>query len=96
MGLCEAGPLVQVIHILRTEKIARAELCFQLSQGDVRRIRLGLSARQAPRRIELPHPPGIALPGLRRTHILDPVTGPQAVFGAKGRQSAFSADARSG
>ena len=54
-----AGPLVQVVHILRAEKEAVAELPFQLSQSHVRRIRLGLCARRPPRRVELPDPPGI-------------------------------------
>jgi len=86
-----SGPLVQIVHILRTEKKRSLSLTFQLGQRRVARIRLGLGTRRPARGIELPHPPGIALPGLRRTYILDPVTGPQAVFGAKGRQSPLSA-----
>jgi len=33
-------------------------------------------ARRAPRRVELPHPPGIALPSLRRAYIFDAIAGP--------------------
>ena len=91
-----AGPLVQIVHILCAEKEARAELCLQLGERNVRGIRLGKSARRAPLRVELPDAPGIALPGFGRADILDAIAGPKAVGGAKGRQAALRADARAG
>src|SRR5271157_1611006 len=91
-----AGPLVQVIHILRAEKKAVAELLLQLRKRKMRRIRLGLSARLPPSSVELPNLPRTALPGLRRAHILNPISRPQPVRGAKGGQPALRADARPG
>ena len=67
---------MQVVHILRAKKEAIAQAMFQLCKCNMRRIWLGLRARFPSRRVELPHPPGIALPSLRRAYIFDAIAGP--------------------
>jgi hypothetical protein len=88
------GALVQVIHILRAEKEAAAELRFELRHRDVRGIRQGDLPCFATIGVELPDDLRIALPSLGRTDFLDIVPGPEAVRGAESGQSTFRTDTR--
>ena len=87
---------MQIVHILRAEKKAIAELRLKLRQRNVRRIRLRLRALLAPLRVELPHQRRIQLQRLGRAHILNAMPRPQSVRGAKRRQPALRADPRAG
>ncbi len=94
--LLRAGALVQVVDILRAEKVAAGELRFKLGERDVRGIGLGLGAVGAALGIELPHQRWIALERLGRADLFDAMSRPEPVGRAKGGQAAFGADACAG
>ncbi len=91
-----AGALMQVVDVLRAEEKAVADFRLEIRQSAVRGIRFGFLSGGAAGRVKLPHGGGVALPGIGRAHVLDAAAGPQAVFSAKGRQTALGADARPG
>ena len=70
---------MQVVDILRAEKIAAGELRLKLGESDVRGIRIRFAALRATRGVERPDSRWIATPGVGRAHILDAKTSPQAV-----------------
>jgi len=74
-----SGALVQIVDVLRTEKVATGKLRFELGERDVRRIRIGFAALRAARGVESPDSGGIATPSIGRAHVLDAESGPQAV-----------------
>ena len=70
------GAFVQVIDILRAEKIVAGELGFELSESDVRRIGRGFFAVGAALGIKIPDQRGIASQSFRRADFLHVVSGP--------------------
>jgi len=81
---------------LGAEGEAVSETGFEVSQGEVGGIGLGLLTGQTARGVELPDEGGIAVPGLGSADVLDAMAGPEAVGGAEGGQAALGADAGAG
>lgn len=91
---------MQVVHVLRAEKIAapfsRFELRFKLGERDVSGVGVGFLALCTSSGVERPDASRIALPGIGRAHVFDAKAGPETIFCAEGGQSAFGTDARAG
>lgn len=91
-----SGTLVQIIDILRAEKIAAGKPGFEVGKSEVRGIGLSFLPCSAACGVEGPDACRIALPGFGRAYVFNAKAGPQTVFSAESRQAAFCADPRAG
>ena len=91
-----AGPVVQVVHILRDQEQVAAPFPLQAGQGEVGGIGLHQGEAAPPFVVETVDQRRVPVEGLRRGHVLHPVLLPEAVGGAKGAQPAFGGDAGAG
>ena len=92
------GPstFVQIVDVLRDDQQFARPFSIEPRQHEMSGVRLDLAQPRATGIVELMHQFGIARERLRGRNILDPVPFPQAVGGAKRRQSALRADPRAG
>ena len=87
---------VQIVDVLRDDQQFARPFSIEPRQREMSGVRLDLAQPRATGIVELMHQRRIALVGLRGRNILDSVPFPQAVGGAKRRQSALRADPRAG
>jgi hypothetical protein len=71
--------LVKVVHVLGADKEAILRVFSSFRKGEVSRIPLGGRRNPPPHGIEFPHQPGIAVPILGRSNLLDPIVPPEAI-----------------
>ena len=88
-----AGPLVQVVNILRHNR--HGMLLFQLCHKLVPLARLHVEQLLPPRVVELRHEPGIACPALGRRNILHIILFPKTSIIAECTDAAFGTHSRS-
>ncbi len=89
------GLFVQVVHVLRAEEQALAELALEVGQGEMGSIRPARGGLASPFGVEAPDELGVSGPALGRSHVFEAVLLPQAVGVPKRPDAALGADARS-
>ena len=89
-----SSPPVKVVHVLRAKEEAFAQLVFELSQCEVRRVGLRSRSYSPTHGVELPDQPGVAAPRIGRGDLLDPVVPPETVDTPECRYPALGAYAR--
>ena len=92
------GPstFVQIVDVLRDDQQFARPFSIEPRQREMSGIGRNFPQSRPPRVVKLMDQFGIARERLRGRNILDPVPFPQAVGGAKRRQSALRADPRAG
>jgi hypothetical protein len=83
--------LVKAVHVLSADEKALSQSKFKLCEGEVGWIRFGCRSNPPTHGVELPHQPGIAVPSVGRSDLLDPVISPEATHATKGWNAAFRA-----
>ena len=89
-------PVMQVVDILSDEQQVITELSPQFRQGVVRGIGLDICQLAAALIIEILHQGRIGGKAFRCRDLLDRMTAPQPVRGAKGRHARFGGNAGAG
>jgi hypothetical protein len=69
---------------------------FKFREGEVGGIRFSRRRHAPTHGIEIPHQPGIAVPSLGRSDLLDPVVLPETTYATESRDAAFRAYSRLG
>ncbi len=77
--VARAGALVQVVDVLRAEKVAAGELRFKLGERDVRGVGLSVRVIGAALGIEIPHQPWVALERFGCANLFDAMPRPEPV-----------------
>ena len=88
--------LVKAVNILGADEEAILQGVFNFREGEVRTVRFGRRSHTPPHRVELPHQPGIAMPSLGRSDLLDPVVPPIPTHATESCDAAFRAYSCSG
>ena len=91
-----AGPLVQIVDVLRHDEQVVAQLVLQPGERVMRGVGDDGCQGPASRVVEAEHQLGVGLVALRRRDAVDGVSLPQSVGGAEGRHSALGGDAGTG
>jgi hypothetical protein len=71
--------LVQIVYILGAEEEAISQTLLQLREREMRRVGLRSRSYSPTHGIELPDQPGVAVPRMGRSDLLDPVVPPETI-----------------
>src|SRR5208283_4126398 len=88
--------LMQRIHVLRTNYNAIAQRLFQLGKGQMTWVRFATRSDGTTPRVETPYQLWILFKSFRSGKLIEPILIPQSARTAESRDTALSADPRSG
>ena len=82
---------MKVVYVLGADEEAILQDVFKFREGEVGGIRLSRRRHAPTHGIKLPHQPGIAVPSLGRSDLLDPVVPPKSAHATESGNAAFRA-----
>jgi hypothetical protein len=96
--LPRAGPLMQVVDVLRDHQHLPRPVAFEQGEGAMTGVRrdVGIEQRPPPGVVEGLHAHGVGDEGLRRRYILQPHLGPDAIGITERVETGFLRDAGAG